>query len=155
MKKHFIATAILACGFLLNATFAAAQGGKHELLTPKNSQVLLIDYQPQMLFGVKSHEPQMVVNNVTGLAKAAKVFQVPMILTTVETESFSGPMFSQLSEVYPDTKPIERSSMNTWDSDEVKKLVKENGQKKRNRSRPSAVNELIGAGMIAPRACSP
>jgi len=128
MKKYLIA--IVACFSMLHGTFAAAEEGKHELLTSENSQLLLIDYQPQMLFGVKSHEPQMVVNNVTGLAKAAKVFNVPTILTTVETEGFSGPMFSQISNAHPDKKPVERSSMNTWDSDEVKKLIKDNGQKK-------------------------
>ena len=77
MKIHAIASTILACCALLSASVATAQDGRHELLTPKNSQLVLIDFQPQMLFGVQSHEPQMVVNNVTGLAKASKLFKVP------------------------------------------------------------------------------
>jgi len=112
------------------ATSANAQDGKTELLTPQNSQLLLIDFQPQMLFGVRSHEPQMVVNNVTGLAKAASAFKIPTVLTTVETKSFSGPMFAELTKVFPDHVPVERTSMNTWDSDEVKKQLKANGRKK-------------------------
>ena len=61
-----------------------------ELLTPKNSQLIIIDHQPQMAFGVQSVDRQALKNNVVALAKAAKVFNVPTTITTVETESFSG-----------------------------------------------------------------
>ena len=67
-----------------------------DLLTPSNSQVLFIDQQPQMAFGVQSIDRQMLKNNVVALAKAAKVFNVPTTITTVETESFSGHTYPEL-----------------------------------------------------------
>jgi len=60
-----------------------APKGAYELLTPQNSTLLLIDHQPQMAFGVQSHDRGLILNNTVGLAKAAKVFKVPTILTTV------------------------------------------------------------------------
>lgn len=63
---------------------------KLEALTPQNCQFIFIDQQPQMAFGVQSIDRQTLKNNVVGLAKAAKVFDIPTIITTVETDSFSG-----------------------------------------------------------------
>lgn len=68
-----------------------------ELLTPQNSTVIFIDHQPQMLFGVSNIDHQTLINNVVGLAKATKIFNVPVILTTVETQSFSGYVASTAS----------------------------------------------------------
>jgi nicotinamidase-related amidase len=101
-----------------------AQGSTriHSLLTPENCTVILIDHQPQMTFGVASIERQTLVNNTVGLAKSAKIFNVPVILTTVETKSFSGNMWPQILEIFPGKQPIERTSMNSW---EEKKFVAE------------------------------
>ena len=60
-----------------------SKSGLSALLTPQDSVMLLIDHQPFQFANLHSHEPMMVVNNVIGLAKAAKVFKVPTILTTV------------------------------------------------------------------------
>lgn len=103
---------------------------KHELLTPENCTLILIDHQPQMTFGVSNIDRQLLKNNVVGLAKAAKLFKVPTILTSVETESFSGYIWPELLDVFPDQKIFERTSMNTWDSAEVKAEVKRIGRKK-------------------------
>jgi nicotinamidase-related amidase len=84
--------------------------------------VIFIDHQPQMTFGVASIDRQTLVNNTVGLAKAAKIFNVPVILTTVETKSFSGNMWPQILDLFPDKQPIERTSMNSW---EDKKFVAE------------------------------
>src|SRR5215469_10944031 len=92
----------------------------HSLLTPQNCTVIFIDHQPQMTFGVANIDRQSLLNNVMILAKSAKTFKVPTILTTVETESFSGNMWPQILDVFPDHKPIERTSMNSW---EDKKFV--------------------------------
>src|SRR3954470_18999558 len=86
--------------------------GMYELLTPQNSALILIDHQPQMAFGVQSIDRQTLLNNVTGLAKSSKVFNVPTILTTVAEKTFSGPIFPQIKEVYPDLAIIDRTSMN-------------------------------------------
>jgi len=102
----------------------------HTLLTPENCTLIFIDHQPQMLFGVANIERQVLINNVVGLAKAAKTFNIPTILTTVETESFSGFMWPQLLRVFPDQKPIERSSMNSWDEPKFVAEVERIGRKK-------------------------
>ena len=86
-----------------------------ELLTPSNCALALIDHEPQMFFGVQSTDRETIINNVVGLAKAAKIFKVPTILTTVAAQSFSGPLIPQLQAVFPDQKPIDRSSMNAWE----------------------------------------
>ena len=72
-----------------------------ELLTPQNSQLIIIDQQPQMAFGVQSIDRQMLKNNVVALAKSAKVFKVPTTITTVETEGFSGHAYPELLAVFP------------------------------------------------------
>ena len=102
----------------------------HSLLTPDNCVVSLIDHQPQMLFGVNSIDRQTLINNTIGLAKAAKLFKVPMVLSTVETKSFSGYLWPQLVAVYPDQKPIERSSMNAWEDTNYVAAIERTGRKK-------------------------
>lgn len=103
---------------------------KTELLNPQNSAVIFIDHQPQMTFGVASIDRQTLVNNVLLLAKAASIFKVPTILTTVETKSFSGNMWPQLLDIFPGQEPIERSSMNSWESEAFVKAVAATGRKK-------------------------
>ncbi len=99
------------------------------LLTKDNCAVAFIDHQPQMMFGVASIERQQLVNNVVLLAKGAKEFGVPAILTAVETESFSGYIWPQLMDVFPGQQPIERSSMNAWDTAAFREAVKATGKK--------------------------
>lgn len=101
-----------------------------ELLTPQNSQIIFIDQQPQMAFGVQSIDRQTLKNNVVGLAKAAKVFNIPTTITTVETESFSGHTYPELLEVFPDNKILERTSMNSWDDQNVRDALAKNNRKK-------------------------
>jgi len=104
---------------------------KHDLLTPANNTLILIDHQPQMTFGVASGiDRQLLKNNVVALAKAAKVFDVPTILTSVETEGFSGYLWPELLAVLPGHKIYERSSMNTWDDSAIKAEVKRLGRRK-------------------------
>lgn len=104
---------------------------KLELLTPQNSQVIFIDQQPQMAFGVQSIDRQVLKNNVVALAKAAKVFGVPTTITTVETLSFSGHTYPELLAVYPDNKLLERSSMNSWDDQNVRDALAEHASQGR------------------------
>src|ERR1700754_1534145 len=85
------------------------------LLTPDNCVVALIDHQPQMLFGTSNFDRQAIINNTVALAKATRVFDVPVVLTTVETQAFSGNLWPQIRAVFPGQDPIERSSMNSWD----------------------------------------
>ena len=101
-----------------------------ELLDAKNSAVIFIDFQPQMTFGVANIDRQTLFNNVILLAKAAKIFKVPAILTTVETKRFSGNMWPQLLDLFPGREPIERSSMNSWEDAKFVEAVKATGRKK-------------------------
>jgi len=102
----------------------------HELLNPKNSVLIFIDHQPQMAFGVANIDRQLLKNNTVALAKAGKIFNVPTIYTSVETESFSGYIWPELLAVHPEIKPIERTSMNSWEDDAFVKAVKATGRKK-------------------------
>ena len=103
---------------------------KLEVLTPQNSQLIFIDQQPQMAFGVQSIDRQSLKNNVVGLAKAAKAFDIPTTITTVETEGFSGHTYPELLEVFPETPLLERTSMNSWDDQKVRDALAAAGRKK-------------------------
>src|SRR6201997_1001913 len=100
------------------------------LLTPDNCVVTLIDLQPQMLFGVANFDRQSIINCNTALAKATKVFNVPIVLTTVETKSFSGNLWPQIRAVYPEEPIIERSSMNSWDDKNFVAAIEKTERKK-------------------------
>jgi nicotinamidase-related amidase len=103
---------------------------KLEVLTPSNCQIIFIDQQPQMAFGVQSIDRQVLKNNVVALAKAAKVFNIPTTITTVESESFSGYTYPELLDVFPEHPLLERTSMNSWDDQKVRDALAKNGRKK-------------------------
>ncbi len=107
-----------------------AKRSEKGLLTPDNCVVTLIDFQPQMLFGVANFDRQSILNNVVALSKATRVFDVPVVLSTVETKSFSGNMWPQVQAVFPKREPIERSSMNSWDDKNFVAAVQKSGKKK-------------------------
>jgi nicotinamidase-related amidase len=114
----------------MSSTNRRAKRTEKGLLTPDNCVVTLIDLQPQMLFGVSSYDRQSIINCSTGLAKAAKVFDVPIVLTAVETKSFSGNVWPQIRAVYPEQPLIERSSMNSWDDKNFVAAIEKSGRKK-------------------------
>jgi nicotinamidase-related amidase len=103
---------------------------KLDVLTPQNCQLIFIDQQPQMAFGVQSIDRQTLKNNVVALAKAAKIFSIPTTITTVETESFSGNTYPELLAVFPENKILERTSMNSWDDQNVRDALAANKRKK-------------------------
>jgi nicotinamidase-related amidase len=80
-----------------------------EMLTPQNSAIALIDYQPAMFQGVQSHDRLVTMNNVQILAKAAKLFKIPTVLTTVAKDSFSGPFIPEVTELFPGHDIIDRT----------------------------------------------
>jgi nicotinamidase-related amidase len=100
------------------------------LLTPDNCVVAIIDLQPQMLFGVANFDRQTIINNNVALSKAARVFGVPVVLSTVETKSFSGNMWPQIQAIFPELAPIERSSMNSWDDKNFVAAIEKSSRKK-------------------------
>src|SRR5713226_3513381 len=100
------------------------------LLTPDNCVVTLIDHQAQMLFGVGNFERQGIINNVVALSKATRVFDLPVVLSTVETKSFAGNLWPQIQAVFPSKVPIERTSMNSWDDKNFVAAIEKTGRKK-------------------------
>jgi nicotinamidase-related amidase len=102
--------------------------GLEALLRPEDSILVLIDHQPFQFANLNSHEPSSVVNAVTGLSKAAKVFNVPTILTTV-VEERGGYLIKQIQEVFPEQKPINRTFINTWQDPAVTDVVAKSGRK--------------------------
>jgi nicotinamidase-related amidase len=93
---------------------------KLDVLTPQNSQLIFIDHQPQMAFGVQSIDRQTLKNNTVALAKAGRIFNIPTVITAVETLSFSGHTYPELLNVFPDAPLLERTSMNSWDDQKVR-----------------------------------
>ncbi len=102
--------------------------GLAALLAPETSVLVLIDHQPFQFANLHSHEPTMIVNNVVGLAKAAKGFHVPVILTTV-TEERGGHIIQGIQDVFPDQKPINRTTLNSWEDSRVVEAVKKTGRR--------------------------
>lgn len=100
------------------------------LLTPENCVVAMIDLQPQMLFGVASHDRQTIINSNVTLAKAARVFGVPVVLSTVESTGFSGNTWPQLLAALGNPTPVERTSMNSWDDRNFVAAIEKTGRKK-------------------------
>ena len=103
--------------------------GLEALLTPENCVLLLIDHQPFQLANVNSHDPTMVINNVTGLAKTARAYGIPTILTTVNEER-GGAIFKQIQAVFPEQKTINRTFINSWEDRRVVEAVRKTGRKK-------------------------
>jgi hypothetical protein len=87
---------------------------KLEMLSPENHAIALVDYQPAMYQGVQSHDRLVTFNNVQVLAKAAKLFGVPTIVTTVAQDTFSGPFMPEVTSLFPGHTVIDRTSMNAW-----------------------------------------
>jgi len=107
-----------------------AKRSEKGLLTPDNCAVAFIDHQPQMLFGTSNFDRQSIINATVALAKATRIFDVPVVLSTVETKSFSGNMWPQLRAIFPDQQPIERSSMNAWDDKNFVAAIQRTGKTK-------------------------
>lgn len=104
------------------------RNGLSSLLRPEDSVLVMIDHQPYQLANLNSHDPHMVVNNSAALAKAAKVFDVPTILTTVVADR-GGRIFPQITDVFPGQEIIDRTFINTWEDPNVVEVVKRTGRK--------------------------
>lgn len=102
--------------------------GLEALLRPQDSVLVLIDHQPFQFANLHSHDPALIVNNVVGLAKVAKAFHVPTILTTV-VEERGGYLIQPLQDVFPEQKPIDRTFINTWEDRRVVAEVEKTGRK--------------------------
>jgi len=103
---------------------------KLEMLTPENCAVALIDHQPAMYQGIQSHDRLATVNNVQVIAKAAKVFGIPTVLSSVAKDTFSGPFMPEVTSLFPDHKMIDRTSINAWLDPKFRSAILATGRKK-------------------------
>ena len=99
-----------------------------DLLNGADHTLIMIDHQSQMAFATKSIDMTQLRNNAALVAHAAAEFKVPTILTTVAEKSFSGPMFAEIKEAFPDIVAIDRTSMNTWEDPRIAARVNEIGK---------------------------
>jgi nicotinamidase-related amidase len=109
-------------------TIKATPTAGAKLLTPKDHTLIMIDFQSQMSFATKSIDAVMLRNNAALVARAAAGFGVSTILTTVAEKSFSGPMFSEITDAFPGQRLLDRTSMNTWEDAGVVAQVNEIGK---------------------------
>ena len=121
---------------------------KLEMLTPQNSAIALIDYQPAMYQGVQSHDRLVTFNNVQVLAKAAKLFGIPTVISTIAKDSFSGPFMPEVTSLFPQHVVIDRTAMNGWLDANFRKAVNDTKRKKIDqrgdrRSRRADVDETV------------
>ncbi|MEH0196487.1 hydrolase [Caulobacter sp. CCNWLY153] len=103
--------------------------GLGALLTPDNCALMLIDHQPFQAAGVRNIEVGQMINNVVFLAKTAKMFGVPTLLTSVLADR-GGVIFKPLTDVFPEQTPIDRTFINTWEDQACVDWVKATGKKK-------------------------
>jgi nicotinamidase-related amidase len=125
-----LATALMAVGVMSAAQAQQAPGDAKKLLSPQNSALIMIDHQSQMAFAVQSIDRTLLTNNAVALAKTAKAFNVPTVLTTVAEKSFSGPLFGGIKAALPDVRVIDRTTMNSWEDKNFRDAVKKTGKKK-------------------------
>lgn len=103
---------------------------KHEMITPENAALVLIDFQPAMFQGVESHDRLSVMHNVQILAKGAQLFGLPTVISTVAKDSFSGPFMPEVTDLYSDLEVIDRTSINSWVDEKFRAAVEATGRKK-------------------------
>jgi nicotinamidase-related amidase len=102
-----------------------------DLIAPSSVALALIDFQPAMFQGVQSHDRKVIFDNVQVLARAAKLFELPTIISTVARDSFSGPFMPEITEgVFPGHETIDRTSINSWLNADFRKAVQATGRKK-------------------------
>lgn len=99
------------------------------LLTPQNCAVVFIDYQSQLLSAAAAEERNDLLASVLVLARAAKIFNVPVILSVMEFKEFAGKLAAQLRDQFPDQPPLKRTGMNAWDDAHFVAAVKQTGRR--------------------------
>src|SRR5579862_6400102 len=102
----------------------------YEPLTSENAALVLVDHQVGLMTGVRDMPIRDLKHNVVGLAKAAKVLKLPIVVTTTARDSMWGPTFPELVEALPDIEIIDRSSVNAFDDARVASAIEATGRKK-------------------------
>ncbi|PZX93286.1 hydrolase [Flavobacterium aquariorum] len=120
----------LAAALILSAISGFAQKPGPALLDPTNHALVLIDYEGQMAFATANIPIDQLRNNTAIVAGASKIFGIPTVVTTVAEKSFSGPVFPEILELYPESTYIDRTTMNTWEDVNAYKAIVGKNKKK-------------------------
>lgn len=102
-----------------------------QLITPQNAALLIIDFQPVQVSSLVGVDKRMIVANITAVAKTAKLYELPVVIATVNVATGRNtPTIHQITEVFPDVKQIDRTAINAWEDDDFVAAVKATGRKK-------------------------
>lgn len=128
-----VAAVVFACG--VSISHAAEKAGAishavYDQLTPENSLLLMIDYQPQYAFATQSIGIDALINNATALTKVAQAYKLPTVITTITAKAYAGPLFPQIQAAAPGIAVIDRTSINAWADTRVRDAVRAAGRKK-------------------------
>ena len=101
------------------------------LLTAENAALLLIDFQPGLVDGTRSISREALVNNVVALAKAAKMFDLPIVLSTIGVDAgYQEATIGELQAVLPGVAAIDRHKVNAWEEPAFREAVEATGRRK-------------------------
>ena len=101
------------------------------LLTSENAALVLIDYQPQLVHGTRSIDREVLINNVVAVAKVAKMFELPIVLSTIGVNAgYQEDTVEELRAVLSGVETIDRTAVNAWEQDEFRAAVEAIGRRK-------------------------
>jgi nicotinamidase-related amidase len=102
-----------------------------ELLTPQNAALVIIDFQPVQVSSIVTMEKRLLVANVVNLAKTAKLYDLPVVLTTVNVATgLNTPTITPITDVLPGVTPIDRTAINAWEDEDFVAAIKATGRRK-------------------------
>lgn len=112
----------------LSFAMADQQATSHDPFRPDNAVMLLVDYQTGVLQGVQNRDPTVLKNQIVALADTAKLYDLPVVLTTADNEGPLGPLLPELQDRFPDVEVIDRSVVNAWEDPRVRDAVEQTGR---------------------------
>jgi nicotinamidase-related amidase len=101
------------------------------LITPQNAALLLIDYQPAQLGAVQSMDRALLLKNAVSTVRTIKTFGVPVVHSTVNVATGRGqPTLPEIGDLLTDDKPLDRTTVNSWEDVEFLQAVHATGRRK-------------------------
>jgi nicotinamidase-related amidase len=100
------------------------------LITPENAAFLFIDYQPSQLATIRSMDPALLLKNAVSTIRAIKTFGVPVVHSTVNVAAGQGPTLPELAGLLAEDKPLDRTTVNSWEDIEFLAAVRATGRRK-------------------------
>jgi len=100
------------------------------LLTPQNAALVVIDYQPSQVHIVTSMDRELLIDNIVSVARLAKTFDLPVVLSTVNVTDGQAPTIPELKAALPDSVEIDRTEINPWENADFRAAVEAAGRKK-------------------------